>query len=484
MRSSESRNIFREGEHDFGDGTREAALALDAEDPLRQLREEFIIPSKKALESSKLPPVSESLRTESSSDPCIYLCGNSLGLQPRVLLHNVQIHLDTWATKGVYGHFTQLDDSPQPPFLHVDAVAAEQMSHVVGALPGEVAVMETLTANLHLLMASFYRPDARRWKIILEGKAFPSDHYAVESQIRHHGLDPKDAMVLIEPADVEADPTLSTSQILAVIDEHATSAALLLLPGIQYYTGQYFDIPAITAHAHSKGLLVGWDLAHAAGNVPLGLHEWEVDFAAWCTYKYLNAGPGAIAALFVHEKHGTVDLAREGGYRPRLAGWWGGDKSVRFRMESKFTPMPGAAGYQVGNPSALAITALAASLSVFSKTSVAELRKKSLLLTAYLAQLLAAHAAAPHYRIITPAAPGERGAQLSIRLAPGLLQGVAAALRAAGAVVDERRPDVVRAAPAPLYNSFADVWDFVHIFGGAVSGAVDERRGAGGEGGE
>lgn len=259
----------------------------------------------------------------------------------------------------MYGHFAEVEDSPLPPFLHVDEVAAEQMSDIVGARPDEVAIMETLTANLHLMMASFYRPDAKKYKIILEGKAFPSDHvrrltdsvsmqalilldrpqYAVDSQIRHHNLDPASAMILLQPPSTSS-PLLTTAHVLSVIDEHADSTALILLPGVQYYTGQYLDIPTITAHAHSHAICIGWDLAHAVGNVPLSLHDWDVDFAAWCNYKYINAGPGAIAGLFVHEKHGRVDMSAadrgEGvGYRPRLSGWWGGDKAVRFKMDNR-----------------------------------------------------------------------------------------------------------------------------------------------------
>ena len=300
-------------------------------------------------------------------------------------------------------------------------------------------------------------------------------------------------MVLIEPSD-PASSTVTTSHVLKVIHEHAASTALILLPGIQYYTGQYFDIKTITAYAHSKGILIGWDLAHAVGNVDVRLHEWDVDFAAWCNYKYVNSGPGAIAGLFVHEKHGEVDMEAEqknqDGFRPRLSGWWGGDKATRFMMgnrklkycynslpafvgvtltiQSDFVPIPGAAGYQVGNPSALALTALLASLEVFAKTDMAAIRTKSVSLTGFLEDLLLhptdeAKSTNP-YQIITPSNRDERGAQLSVRLEPGLLDGVMAELEKEGVVVDERKPDVIRVAPAPLYNTYVEVWEFVKIF--------------------
>ncbi|KAI9673410.1 MAG: Kynureninase (L-kynurenine hydrolase) [Caeruleum heppii] len=484
--------------------TVEYAQTLDQRDPLRHLRDEFIIPSKRVLRSKAVPGRDQNL--DDPQDSCIYLCGNSLGLQPRRTAPLINAHLRTWAAKGVYGHFEDLEDTGLPPFVHTDEVVANEMAKVVGAKKEEVAVMETLTANIHLLMASFYKPEGQRTKIIMEGKAFPSDHvrpnpqpqyfsclpsqYAVESQIRHHDLDPSMSMILIEP-ESQDNPTLTTAQILSIIDHHASTTALIFLPGVQYYTGQYFDIATITAHAHSKGLLIGWDLAHAAGNVELRLHDWDVDFAVWCNYKYLNAGPGTIGALFVHERHGRVDrdlVQSSGGaqgFRPRLCGWWGGDKSVRFQMRNQFLPIPGAAGYQVGNPSALDLTAVSASLAVFALTDMAALRRKSCLLTSYLELLLlrSPHTAPllsdrhhPRFRIITPADPATRGAQLSIRLEPGLLDEVMRVLaQEEGVVVDERKPDVVRVAPAPLYNSFADCWGFAAAFGRAMGKAVKVR---------
>ncbi|KAH0542189.1 hypothetical protein FGG08_003410 [Glutinoglossum americanum] len=466
------------------DLSREYAQKLDREDPLGHLKGEFFIPSKADLKSKTLPGTTLNSQppNTTNTDPCIYLCGNSLGLQPRLTSQLIQTHLSTWATKGVHGHFKPLDDSPLPTWVQADEVAAEQMAGIVGALPSEVAVMGTLTGNLHLLMSSFYRPqvgEGGRWRVIMEGKAFPSDHFAVESQIRSHNLDPSNALILINPPSPD-NPLLSTSQILATITKHAPQTSLLLLPGIQYYTGQLFDMHTITAHAHSHGILVGWDLAHAVGNVELNLHDWDVDFAVWCSYKYLNAGPGAIAGLFVNERHGRVEEGRGvEGYRHRLGGWWGGDKGVRFRMENEFHPIPGALGYQLSNPSILSLTSLLSSLSLFSRATPVLLRKKSTSLTSYLHHLLTTFFPPPSstLTIITPSNPAERGAQLSIRLKEGLLEGVMKGLEEEGVVVDERKPDVVRVAPTALYNSFGDVWGFVEVLRGVVGRVAGEVEG-------
>ncbi|KAL8935619.1 MAG: hypothetical protein Q9211_004604 [Gyalolechia sp. 1 TL-2023] len=458
--------------------TKAEALSLDGLDDLRQLRSEFIIPTKNDLKRRTLSK--QGSTSEGDEEPCIYLCGNSLGLQPRHAADLITDHLGAWASKGVFGHFKDHEDSRLPAFVDIDDFAAQRMAPIVGASPTEVAVMETLTANLHLMMASFYRPSEGKYKIILEGKAFPSDH------IRHYGLDPEEAMILVEPAD-PSQATITTSQILSTIDKHGSSTALILLPGVQYYTGQYFDISKITAHAHHHKIPIGWDLAHAVGNVELDLHAWNVDFAVWCSYKYLNCGPGAIAGLFVHERHGQVDeTEREPGkvhFRHRLSGWWGGDKASRFQMGKHFVPIPGAAGFQVGNPCALAFCPVIASLELFERTSMQALRSKSVMLTNYLEELLhrsesqdVAERGTSCFQIITPSHPAERGAQLSIRLKPGLLEGVMAELEEQGVVVDERKPDVVRVAPAPLYNTFSEVWDFVDIFHAACIEA--EKRSA------
>lgn len=460
---------------------RDEALELDREDLLSYLRSEFVYPTKQDLKSATLADDLKSLKADST--PALYLCGNSLGLQPKRASIRVSEHMTAWAKKGVYGHFKNHSDSSLKGFLEMDAQAATMIAPIVGALPHEVAIAETLSANLHLLMSAFYKPTHERHKIVMESKAFPSDHYAVESQILSHGLDPRESMICIEPPN-KGEAILSTSHIISLIDEHASSTALILLPGIQFYTGQYLDIKTITTHAHEHGITIGWDLAHAVGNVDLSLHDWDVDFAVWCNYKYLNAGPGAIAGMFVHAKHGLVDRsALETGkqaYRPRLAGWWGGDKSIRFEMGTQFVPIPGAQGFQVGNPSSLAISALVASLEVFRLVGMPALRKKSMALTGYLERLLLnsplAHQFGPDrpYSIITPSSPNERGAQLSIRVQPGLLEKILSDLEKNGVVVDERKPDVIRVAPTPLYNTFEEVWDFVSIFTAACRQAGQE----------
>ncbi|KAH6616377.1 pyridoxal phosphate-dependent transferase [Boeremia exigua] len=472
----------------------------DNKDELSKLRKEFVIPTKGDLKNKKYGfcKAGEGAKTVAQDDneEAIYFCGNSLGLQPRRTRDYVNRYLDTWASKGVFGHFTDYEGG-LPPWLHLDDATKQQSAKIVGALPGEVVVMETLTANLHLLMSSFYRPTADRWKIIIEGKAFPSDHYAALSQIAHHNLDPS-ALITIEPPSAAA-PYLSTEHILSVISKHAATTALVLLPGIQFYSGQFLDIELITRHCHSNGIPIGWDLAHAVGNVPLKLHDWNVDFAAWCNYKYMNGGPGVIGGLFVHETHGKVEQrsattsdaagakkakassdttskkdanANETQltYRPRLSGWWGSDKSSRFAMENRFVPIAGASGFQLSNPSALDMTSVLASLDVFSQTSMPALRARSIRLTAYLEARL--QRPPGPYTIITPANPAERGAQLSVLLKPGLLESVQAFIEQRGVVVDERKPDVLRIAPAPLYNSFLDIHRFITIFQEACRRAV------------
>lgn len=418
----------------------------------------FRIPTKGELRRKTINQRATGNKNPDDDEPCVYLCGNSLGLQPTLTQKYMQQYLETWATKGVFGHFTDISDSNLAPWLHVDDNVVPDMANVVGATESEVAVMQTLTANLHLMLASFYRPTESRYKIILEGKAFPSDHYAIESQIRHHNLSTEDAMVLINPPKPSQSPLIPTEHILATIDAHASSTAVLLLPGIQFYTGQFFDMPRITAHAQSKGILVGWDLAHAVGNVPLQLRDWNVDFAVWCTYKYLNCGPGSIGGCFVREEHFQ---------RPRLSGWWGSSKASRFAMTNRFEPVDSAAGFQLSNPSVADTTAVRASLDVFKQTSMEQLRERSLMLTGALEDLLGKHQAKDCYGIITPRNTAERGAQLSVQLNPGLLDAVLQRLEEAGVVVDERKPDVIRVAPAPLYNTLEDVEAFVQIFGDA-----------------
>ncbi|KAF2167073.1 hypothetical protein M409DRAFT_54282 [Zasmidium cellare ATCC 36951] len=451
--------------------TEEYARTQDEQDPLKDFRDHFAIPTKADL----IRPNIGGKKDETNKELSTYLCGNSLGVQPTLTRKYFEEYLSTWAQKGVFAHFKELSDTRLSPYIDVDEDVRGDMAQIVGAKKEEVAVMNTLTVNLHFLMCSFYKPTKDRHKILIEGRAFPSDHFAVESQIRFHGFDPNDSMVFLEPPS-DADSMLSTEYILSVIDQHASELALVLLPGIQYYTGQFFDMAAITAHTRSQGIISGWDLAHAAGNVPLHLHDWNVDFAAWCTYKYLNSGPGSIGGSFVHERHGQVknvgtedDPAFE--YRPRLQGWWGSQKSSRFAMSNNFEPIPGAAGFQVSNISVADTTAVRASLDVFNQTSMSAIRAKSLKITAYLEQLLdlllkeqEAKFGIKLFHIITPRNPDERGAQLSVKLERGLLDLIMEILEHNSIVVDERRPDVVRVAPAPLYNSYQDVRHFVKVF--------------------
>ncbi|GAB1320373.1 Kynureninase (L-kynurenine hydrolase) [Madurella fahalii] len=468
---------------------RQRARELDREDPLAFTRCEFNIPTRSQIASTRLVDSASaaSEADEAAARKCVYLCGNSLGLQPKRTSTRLNQYLSTWATQGVQGHFKLLDGSPLPTWLDADARAAQLIAPIVGASESEVAVMQTLTANLHLLMSAFYRPDiSGRHKIILESKAFPSDHFAVETQLRHHGLDPSTSMVIIQ-SQTSKDNVLSTSEILSAISAHAGSTALLLLPGIQYYTGQLLDIASITAFAHRYGIFVVWDLAHAVGNVPLSLHEWGVDAAAWCSYKYLNGGPGCIGGMFVHERNSAVtrlitDERPEEGYTNRLAGWWGNDKGTRFGMANRFHPVRGAAGFQLSNPSILDITSLSASLEVFELAGgMARLREKSRGLTGFLEGLLVkdyeeggafGEEERRLFRVITPRDPDQRGAQLSLLLEDGLLETVMKELERRGVIVDERKPNVIRVAPAPLYNTFEDCVEFVEAFKEALAAGL------------
>jgi kynureninase len=348
---------------------------------------------------------------------------------------------------------------PTYPWLDIDEQVSQLMAPIIGAEPSEVAVMQSLTANLHLAMSSFYKPQGNKRKILIEEKAFPSDHFAVESQIRQQGLYPDECMVVLSPEDREKW-YFSSESVCKVIEKNKEELALILLPGVHFYSGQWLDIPGITAFAHTLGIPIGWDLAHAVGNVPLQLHKWGVDFAVWCGYKYLNTGPGGIGGLFVHSNHHDSEIIK-----PAFTGWWGSSKASRFAMDNVFSPMPGASAWQLSNPSVLDCVSLISSLSVFGKTTMAELRKKSVSLTAYLEFLLLEeyrYRKDPTiYTILTPEKIGERGSQISIKLREGLLEKVVKELGEEGVVVDERRPDVIRVAPIALYNSFADVWKFV-----------------------
>ena len=408
------------------------ARALDAADPLRRFRDRFHIP-------------------QHAGEDTVYLCGNSLGLAPRSAEAALLDELHHWQQHGVEGHFRG-----ERPWVDYHKVLTRGSAAVVGALPAEVVVMNTLTVNLHLLLVSFYRPTADRFQLIMEAGAFPSDQYAVESQVRFHGYDPAEAIVEVAPRPGE--DTLRTEDIEAAIARSGERAALVLFGGVNYYTGQFFDLAAITRAGHAVGARVGFDLAHAAGNVPLRLHEWGPDFACWCSYKYLNSGPGGPSGIFVHERHAHNAAL------PRFAGWWGHDEAARFEMKKGFVPMPGAAGWQLSNAQIFSFALHRASLAIFEEAGMAALRAKSEQLTAFLETTLRASPAAADFTIITPTDPAQRGCQLSILTGPDG-KALFDRLSAAGVVCDWREPNVIRVAPVPLYNSFEDCARFVGILG-------------------
>jgi kynureninase len=378
----------------------------------------------------------------------LYFCGNSLGLQPKATAAAVTTELEDWAAYGVEAHFR--GRNPWMPYHHL---LREPLAAVVGAEPGEVVAMNSLTVNLHLLMASFYTPTTERPAILIEAGAFPSDRHAVESQIRFHGFDP--ARDLIELAGDEATGTVSMAPIERTLAEHGRRIALVLWPGVQYRTGQAFDLREITRLAQAQGCMVGFDLAHATGNLQLALHDSGADFAAWCHYKYCNSGPGAVAGAFVHARHSTTD-------RPRLAGWWGHQQDTRFLMGPEFVPTPGADGWQLSNPPILALAPVRASLAIFERAGMAALRQKSVQLTGYLESLIRERLA-DTLDIITPREAERRGCQLSLRVIGGRARGrdLFETLAAQGIVGDWREPDVIRISPTPLYNRFMDVFGLV-----------------------
>lgn len=377
--------------------------------------------------------------------PLVYLCGHSLGLQPLSARQLVNEELDDWANLAVRGH-----ESARRPWIPYHELLTSGLATLAGALPGEVVAMNSLTVNLHLMLASFYRPDRSRTRILIEANAFPSDRHALASQIGWHGLDPR--AELLELAPVSGTTQITTAQIEYFLQERGSEVALVLWPGTQYLSGQVFDLPRIAAAARKAGCAVGFDLAHAIGNVPLHLHDSGADFAVWCSYKYLNAGPGAIGGCFVHERHAHSQ------YLPRLAGWWGHDPATRFAMGPSYDPAGGAEGWQISNPPILSAAPLVASLELFAQAGMAHLRAKSVALTGYLGFLLEFLPV----QVLTPEDAQSRGCQLSLRLAGNARHGRAIFehLQQAGMVCDWREPDVIRAAPVPLYNSFEDVFRF------------------------
>lgn len=416
--------------------TLESARELDHEDPFRKFRNKFHLPRIK-------------------DEPDIYLVGNSLGLLPKRTEGFIKQELEKWAELGVRGHF-----SGEYPWLSYHEALAEPMAAIVGGHPDEVITMNTLTVNLHLMMATFYRPSGSRNKILIEKHAFPSDKNAVESQIRLHGNSPENCLIEVEPDNGEL---FSTDRVLETIETHRDSLALILLPGVQYYSGQVFDMQRITAVAHQYDLTIGFDLAHAAGNIPMSLHDWDVDFACWCSYKYLNSGPGSLAGCFIHRRHATNTKL------DRLAGWWGHDKQSRFEMEGNFKAIPTAEGWQLSNPPILSLAAVRASLEVFAEAGgVEKLSKKSKRQGRFFRECLQqrlgdqVHAISPEQ---------ESGCQLSLEVNLDGVNGhdVHQALESKGVRTDWREPNVIRAAPTPLYNTFEDIWKFVDLLAESIA---------------
>ncbi len=410
------------------------AVAMDAQDDLKNFRDRFLLP-------------------KANGKECIYLCGHSLGLQPKTARAFLDQELIDWANLGVEGHF-----HARNPWMPYHRLLTAQTAALVGAQPAEVVVMNSLTVNLHLMMASFYRPTQKRHKVLVERGAFPSDQYAVDSQIRFHGFNPESSLIELTPR--EGESCMRDDDIEALIDRDGESIALIMIGGVNYGTGQAFDMASITRAGQRKGCIVGFDLAHAAGNTPLRLHDWGPDFAVWCSYKYMNGGPGCVAGCFVHERHThAVNL-------PRFAGWWGHNEKTRFQMGPEFHPMPGAEGWQLSNPPILALAPLRASMEIFAEAGMERLRAKSLSLTAYMEFLLDQHASTK-FSVVTPRDPAHRGAQLSIRLPRGG-RGLCDRLAAEGVIGDWREPDTFRVAAVPLYTSYHDVYRFVQCFSAAL----------------
>ncbi|WP_134732767.1 MULTISPECIES: kynureninase [Amycolatopsis] len=424
-----------------------AARDLDAQDPLPTSRAQFHVPP----------------ATGGGYPETAYFAGNSLGLQPTATRAALDAELADWARLGVEGHV-----EAARPWVSYHQQLREPAARLVGARPAEVVMMNSLTVNLHLMMVSFYRPTPERHAIVIENTAFPSDSYAVRSQVAFHGYDPDEAVIRLSPRPGES--TLRSEDVAGWLAEHGHRVALVLLGGVNYYSGELLDIPAITRAGHAAGAIVGWDLAHAAGNVPLRLHDWDVDWAAWCTYKYLNSGPGAIAGAFVHERH-LADRSL-----PKLAGWWSTDPDVRFRMQPTVTPVDTADSWQLSNPPILAMAPVRASLEMFDAVGMTALRAKSIRLTGYLETLLDEVCAGRPLEVLTPRDPDRRGAQLSVRLHGLDADDVSAALRTQhGVIADARRPDVIRLAPVPMYSTFHDCWRaataLAEVTGGSCAGS-------------
>jgi kynureninase len=414
---------------------KEYAIQQDIEDPIKAFRNEFLFP-----------------KDESGTNQ-IYLCGNSLGLQPKNTAAFIQQELNDWSKYGVEGH-----TEAQHPWMPYHEFLTEQMASIVGAKPSEVVIMNTLTTNLHLMMVSFYQPTKNKYKIVVESDAFPSDKYAVESQLSFHGYDPKEGLILWKPR--EGEELCRFEDLEHIMETQGDEIALLMIGSTNYYSGQSFPLKNITQLGHKHNCMVGFDLAHGAGNIQPNLHETGADFAVWCTYKYLNSGPGSLGGCFVHERHANNTQLK------RFAGWWGHNKETRFNMRHEFDALAGAEGWQLSNPPILSMAAIRASLDVFHRAGFDNLITKSKKLTGYL-EFLLNEINNPNINIITPSNPEERGCQLSIQVKNANKE-VHTRLTKAGVISDWREPDVIRVAPAPLYNSFEDVFEFVERLKGVL----------------
>ena len=420
------------------------AQQMDEADPLRSYRQQFHFP-------------------QHEGRNVYYFTGNSLGLQPKSVRAYVEEELEAWERLGVEGHFKD----HKRPWAEYHRFSKSSLAKLVGAQESEVVSMNGLTVNLHLLMVSFYRPDGKRHKIICEAGAFPSDQYMFESQLKFHGYNPEEALIELKPR--EGEQTLRQEDILAKIEETGEELALVLMAGVQYYTGQLFDMKSITAAGRAAGAIVGFDLAHAMGNVPLSLHDWGVDFATWCSYKYLNSGPGNVSGIYVHEKHGNNPNL------PRFAGWWGHNEEARFLMEKGFQPMTGADGWQLSNVNVLSTAAHLASLAIFDEVGMEALREKSLKLTGYLEFLINDISGDQNlFEIITPADPKSRGCQLSV-FCHQHGRALFDKLSAEGVIADWREPNVIRVAPVPLYNSFEDAYHLARILKESISEGLEDH---------
>lgn len=406
------------------------AKQMDQDDPLKEFRQEFHIPKQK------------------NGEEHIYLCGNSLGLQPKQTSAFIKQELDDWANLGVEGH-----TDAQHPWMPYHEFLSESMAKIVGAKPSEVVVMNTLTTNLHLMMVSFYRPTSKKYKIVIEADAFPSDKYAVESQLKFHDIDPAEGLILWQPR--KGENLCRLEDLEQIVEDNKGEIALFMIGNTNYYSGQFYDMQKITKLGHENGIVVGFDLAHGAGNIQPNLHEVGADFAVWCTYKYLNSGPGSLGGCFVHERHANNKELK------RFVGWWGHNKHTRFNMRKDFDPIPGAEGWQLSNPPILSMAAIRASLDVFERAGFEKIREKSVKITGYL-EFLLKELEGNQIQILTPKNPTERGCQLSIQV-KNADKSLYDALTKKGVIADWREPDVIRIAPAPLYNSYQDVYKFVQL---------------------